>query len=132
MSLHFARSDVAMPPLGVRISDGLRLRPWVSRKLLPAMRDSYLQVFRINDSIWIATPCDYSGELALGIKEHMAARGFDAVVTSFNGDYIGYVVPLRYYHASGYEPRVMSFFGPYVPEYLDEFARKMGVFVSDL
>ena len=115
--------DVAMPPLGVRVTDSLRLRPWVSRHLLPSLQPSYLQGFRISDAIWLSTPCDYSGELALGIKEHMQARGFDAVVTSFNGDYVGYVIPGRYYHMNGYEPRVMSFFGPYVPDYLDELAR---------
>jgi neutral ceramidase len=115
--------NVTMPEMGVRVSDGMRLRPWVSRSLLPSLKESFLQGFRFADSIWLSTPCDYSGELAMGIKDHLAARGFDAVVTSFNGDYVGYVIPGRYYHLDGYEPRIMSFFGPYVPDYLDELAR---------
>lgn len=116
--------NVAMPSLNARLTDSIRLRPWLTRKLLPSSAgDSFVQGFRLNDSIWLSTPCDYSGELALGIKDHLRARNFSGVVTSFNGDYIGYVIPGRYYHMNGYEPRVMSFYGPYVPDYLDELVR---------
>jgi neutral ceramidase len=116
--------NVAMPSLNTRIIDSVRLRPWITRKLLPSSAgDSFVQGFRLNDCIWLSTPCDYSGELALGIKDHLRARHFSGVVTSFNGDYIGYVIPGRYYHMEGYEPRVMSFYGPYVPDYLDELVR---------
>ena len=74
---------------------------------------------------WISTPCDFSGELALGIKDYARRNGLQAVVTSFNGDYIGYVIPSRYYHLDGYEPRLMSFFGPDTPEYLSDLIRRM-------
>jgi neutral ceramidase len=117
--------DVAMPELNERVTDGIRLRPWLTRQLLPPVHDSFMQAFRIGDMIWIATPCDYSGELALGIKDMLRTRGFAGVVTSFNGDYVGYVIPSRYYHLNGYEPRIMSFYGPYVPDYLDELARTL-------
>ncbi len=119
--------DVIMPPLNVRLSDGVRLRPWLAGELVPARSHSFLQVFRIDDSVWISTPCDFSGELALGIKDFLRARGCGAVVTSFNGDYVGYVIPSRYYHLGGYEPRLMSFFGPNVPDYFDELIRSMAL-----
>ena len=119
--------DVALPSLNVRLSDGIRLRPWVAGKLTHKGGYSYLQVFRIDDSVWISTPCDFSGELALGIKDFLKARGASASVTSFNGDYIGYVIPSRYYHMNGYEPRLMSFFGPNVPDYFDELIRTMAL-----
>jgi neutral ceramidase len=119
--------DVTMPPLNVRLSDGIRLRPWLAGKIVPARSHSFLQVFRLDDSVWISTPCDFSGELALGIKDFLLARGSSAVVTSFNGDYVGYVIPSRYYHLSGYEPRLMSFFGPNVPDYFDELIRTMAL-----
>lgn len=116
--------NVSMPSLNTRVTDSIRLRPWITRKLLPSSAgDSFVQGFRLNDSIWLSTPCDYSAELALGIKDHLRARGLSGVVTSFNGDYVGYVIPGRYYHMDGYEPRVMSFYGPYVPDYLDELVR---------
>jgi hypothetical protein len=124
--------EVALPELNLRVTDGIRLRPWVTRQLLPTMGDSFVQGFRLENSIWISTPCDYSGELALGIKDMLRARGFSGVVTSFNGDYIGYVIPSRYYHLSGYEPRIMSFYGPYVPDYLDELARTIAMNLAAL
>ena len=117
--------DISMPPLNVRLTDGVRLRPWLAEKLLHHSRRSFIQVFRLDDSIWISTPCDFSGELALGIKDFLHVRGSSATITSFNGDYVGYVIPLRYYHLAGYEPRLMSFFGPNVPDYFDELIRKM-------
>ena len=119
--------DVTMPPLNVRLSDGIRLRPWLAGRLVPARSHSFLQVFRVDDSVWISTPCDFSGELALGIKDFLRARGTSAVITSFNGEYVGYVIPSRYYHLSGYEPRLMSFFGPNLPDYFDELIRTMAL-----
>ncbi len=119
--------DVTMPPLNVRLTDGIRLRPWLAAKLVPARSHSYLEIFRLDDSVWISTPCDFSGELALGIKDFLQARGKSGIVTSFNGDYVGYVIPSRYYHMDGYEPRLMSFFGPNVPDYFDELIRTMAL-----
>jgi len=119
--------DVTMPPLNLRINDGFRLRPWLAALLVPAKSTSFLQAVRINDSVWVSTPCDFSGELAVGIKDLLRARGRNAIVTSFNGDYVGYVIPARYYHLGGYEPQLMSFFGPYVPDYFDELIRSMAL-----
>jgi neutral ceramidase len=119
--------DVTLPPFNARLTDGIRLRPWLAEKLLPAKGQTFLQVFRIDNSLWVSTPCDFSGELALGIKDFLRARGSDAAITSFNGDYIGYVIPSRYYHLNGYEPRLMSFFGPNVPDYFDELIRNMSL-----
>ena len=119
--------DVTMPPLNVRLSDGVRLRPWLAGKFMPAKSRTFLQVFRIDDSVWISTPCDFSGELALGIKDFLRVHGSNAAITSFNGDYVGYVIPSRYYHLNGYEPRLMSFFGPNMPDYFDELIRSMAL-----
>ncbi len=117
--------EVDLPSLTARVADGIRLRPWLAAKLLPVSNRSYLQVFRLNDSLWISTPCDFSGELGLGIKAALRGGGFSTAITSFNGDYIGYVIPARYYHLAGYEPRTMSFFGPTVPDYLDELIQTL-------
>lgn len=122
--------DITMPPLNVRLSDGIRLRPWLASKLVTARNHSFIQVLRLDDSLWVSTPCDFSGELALGIKDSLRVRGSNVTITSFNGDYVGYVVLPRYYHMDGYEPRLMSFFGPYVPDYFDELIRTMAVAVA--
>jgi neutral ceramidase len=67
----------------------------------------------------------------LEIKDLLRARtGRQAVITSFNGDYVGYVVPARYYHMDGYEPRTMSFYGPTVPDYFDDLIRQMALHLA--
>jgi hypothetical protein len=119
--------NARLPPFNVRVSDGIRLRPWLARKLLPPADQAVVQVLRVGDLVWVSAPCDFSGELALEMKDFLRARGAAGVVTSFNGDYVGYVIPSRYYHASGYEPRLMSFYGPNVPDYFEELMRSMAV-----
>ena len=123
--------DVFLPFFNVRLTDGVRLRPWLAQRLLPVRKQSFLQAFRFDDSVWVSTPCDFSGELALGIKDFLRVRGSRAVITSFNGDYVGYVISPRYYHLDGYEPRLMSFFGPNVPDYFDELIRTMALALAN-
>lgn len=116
---------VDLPEPNIRLVDDFRLRPWLSRRLVPTGSKTFLQAVRINDSIWVSTPCDFSGELALTLKEHACTLGRNLTVTSFNGDYIGYVIPSKYYHLGGYEPQTMSFFGPALPDYFDDLIRRM-------
>lgn len=105
-----------LPELQPRLTDGVRLRPWVARRILPVHPTTWLQALRVGDAVWLSTPCDYSGELALELKAAARERGLRAVVTSFNGDYVGYVVPAKYYHLDTYETRTMAFYGPQLPE----------------
>jgi hypothetical protein len=119
--------QVIVPPPNVRLTDGIRLRPWLARQLVPLRNSAFLQGLRLGDTLWFSTPCDFSGELALDIKDRLHRRGLNAVITSFNGDYIGYVIPLKYYHLDGYEPRTMSFFGPNVPDLFEDLIGQMAL-----
>ncbi len=114
-------ATINLPDLQVRVTDTLRLSPWVGRQIMPPLNDTtFLQAFQFGTGVWLSTPCDYSGELALDIKSAAAAGGRHAVVTSFNGDYVGYVIPAQYYTREGYEPRVMNFYGAHVSEVFAE------------
>ncbi|MGC8989807.1 MAG: neutral/alkaline non-lysosomal ceramidase N-terminal domain-containing protein [Verrucomicrobiia bacterium] len=106
-----------LPALQVRVSDGIRLRPWLASLLLPVEKQTIVQALRLGEATWLSTPCDFSGELAMSLPIPQERKRF-TTVTSFNGDYVGYVIPNRYYHMAGYEPRTMSFFGPQMPEYM--------------
>ena len=46
--------------------------------------------------------------------------GVRLMVTSFEGGYIGYVTPDRYYDRQSYETRDMNWFGPYNGDYFKE------------
>ncbi len=118
-------AEVDLPSLNPRVADDFRLRPWAAQRLLPVQPTSFLQAVRLGETVWVSTPCDFSGELALVLKEHALVRGRRLTVTSFNGDYIGYVIPTKYYHLGGYEPQTMSFHGPTTADYFEELIRKM-------
>ncbi|MCC6231464.1 MAG: hypothetical protein IT580_02410 [Verrucomicrobiales bacterium] len=110
--------EIPLPPLQPRVADDWKVRSWLSRHLLPVGDRTWIQGIRLGDAVWLSTPCDYSGELALDLRERIRGRGAEAVVTSFNGDYLGYVVPSAYYGMNTYETRTMAFFGPQLPGYL--------------
>ena len=79
---------------------------------MPVADRTTLQGLRIGSWVWLSTPCDFSGELALELKARAWASGTKCAVTSFNGDYVGYVIPTRYQTMDSYESRTMCFYGP--------------------
>ncbi|MFQ6036220.1 MAG: neutral/alkaline non-lysosomal ceramidase N-terminal domain-containing protein, partial [Sedimentisphaerales bacterium] len=124
-------TEVLLPPYQLRLTKQSRLSPILTGWLLPDRR-AWLQLVMVNNTLFLATPCDFSGQLALQMKEYANKEGFQAIVTSFNGDYIGYVVPDRYYELDHYETRLMSVFGPHNGSYFMALMRKMIDEVSKL
>ncbi len=103
---------ISLPEFQFRISDGLRLRPFWAEKLFPEVGAVYLQATRLDSVVWGTAPSDFSGETTLGYKNAAGAKQLQAMVTSFNGAYTGYIIPCKYHHLEGYEPRIMNWFGP--------------------
>ena len=114
-----------LPEFHFRVTDGIRLAPGIVRKLLPDIGDVYVQTARIGDLMWATAPSDFSGELTIGYRNAMCKYGFNALVTSFNGSYTGYIIPGKYYHLNEYESRLMSWFGPYMGPYTNEMIGRM-------
>lgn len=125
-TLGYLGLKVDLPELHMRATDQWRLAPWIAKQLVYE-HDSYLQLIALEDLLWLGAPCDISGEIALTMKDFAQRRGYQALLTSFNGSYLGYVIPGRYYHYDSYESRRMSFFGPYMGDYLEEMMRRMMV-----
>jgi hypothetical protein len=120
-----------LPPYHIRVSHGISLSTFVSRKLMPFPENVYLQAMRIGNLVWITTPCDFSGEYALQLKNALAAKGFITSVSSFNGSYVGYIVPGRYFYYDQYESQLMGWFGPNMGEYTMDLIRKISAIVSE-
>lgn len=100
-----------------RFKTNHRFRPW----LFYAIFGKYpagLSMLQVGPVQFIGTPCDFSGELLPEITVPDTKR--KVMVTSFNGSYIGYVTPQKYYHLKKYETHDMNFFGPYTGTYLTE------------
>lgn len=116
---------VTLPEYHLRLTPRINLSTWLSNKLMPEPKNVYFQVVRIGKLVWVTAPSDFSGEYALQIKNAMAVKGYETVVTSFNGSYIGYIVPGRYFYMDEYEPKIMGWFGPTMGDYAMELIRHL-------
>ena len=60
-----------------------------------------------------------------------ASAGVFPIVTSFNGGYIGYVTPEKYYDIDHYETQLMNWYGPANGEYIKETLEKLLLSIAD-
>ncbi|MDP2338766.1 MAG: neutral/alkaline non-lysosomal ceramidase N-terminal domain-containing protein [Bacteroidota bacterium] len=120
-----------LPEYHMRLTTKIDLSSFVSKKLMPSPGNVYLQAVRIENLLWITAPCDFSGEYALQLKNTLAAKGFIANVSSFNGNYVGYIVPGRYYYMDEYESKLMGWFGPNMGEYTMDLIRQLSKIVTN-
>jgi neutral ceramidase len=123
---------IGLPEYHIRLTPRRGLSTFLSRKLMPYPGSVFLQVVRINNLVWITTPADFSGELALQIQNSLAAKGFDSMITGFNGSYVGYIIPGKYFYMDKYEPKTMGWFGPYLGDYTMDLIRQMYSVVINL
>ncbi len=103
----------------VKIARDWSLRPWLFRAALHEYQP-YLTGLRIGDIILLGTPCDYSGSLSAPVRQAASENGFQLIITSFNGHYIGYITEDKYYDLPHYETRLMNWYGPGNGAYLTE------------
>jgi len=125
IGLSYISLKMTLPEFHIRVSDGIRLNPILGGKLFPSIGEVYVQAARIGDLIWATSPSDFSGETAIVYKNAMNKEGYKTFVSSFNGAYVGYVIPARYYHLNEYEARLMSWFGPNMGPYTNEMIRRI-------
>ncbi|MFN8354536.1 MAG: neutral/alkaline non-lysosomal ceramidase N-terminal domain-containing protein [Spirosomataceae bacterium] len=107
-----------------RISAGWRFRPWVFKKLFGDYSVD-LKALRIGDVVFVGTPCDFSGELVNDFQADATKKGTNLLITSFNGGYVGYITPDKYYDMDAYETRTMNWYGPYNAAYFEEAIRAL-------
>ena len=110
---------VDMPPSQLRITPELRIRDWLFSTLLEPLQAN-IKLLEIGDVLLIGMPCDYSGELS--INNHLDQFAFDhgkeLFITSFNGNYIGYITEDGHYTTCDHdEVKTLNWVGPYKGEY---------------
>ncbi len=114
-----------LPAFHFRISSQRSLISAVGKKLMPEPQNPCLQAIRLGQMVWITTPADFSGEYAVQLKNNLAAKGFQANISSFNGSYLGYIIPDRYFYLKEYEPQTMGWYGPSMGEYTMDLIRQL-------
>jgi neutral ceramidase len=118
---------IAFGPSQLRISKDWKLRNWVLKSVLGGL-EGELTYLRIGNSLMIGTPCDFSGEIAVNEKlhEYAEAKGLNLIITSFNGNYAGYITHDGHYDSiNRAEIREMNWVGPHYGQYFAEMIKKL-------
>lgn len=107
-----------------RISDNLRLRPWLFNAAF-GDTNAHFDVVRLGDVLMVSSSGEISGVFYEKWEEAAEAKGLHLIITTFNGGYIGYITPDQYYNHRYHEVRDMNWFGPYNGAYFDEIITKI-------
>jgi len=121
ISLTTAHIPIQFGPSQLRISKDWKVRDWVFSWLVNPLQGE-LTYLQINDVVLIGTPCDFSGEIFVRhIAEVAAQQNKKVIITSFNGDYTGYITEDEHYESSEKEEvMTMNWVGPYYGSYFTE------------
>lgn len=114
----------------VKISEDWKVRSWLFRTAFGEY-DATLTVLRIGDIVMLGTPCDFSGEFMAPLDSLADSLGMQAIVTSFNGGYIGYMTPGAYYDVDHYETQLMNWYAPGTGDFIEQSLEKLMLAVSD-
>lgn len=107
-----------------RISDNIRLRPWVFNAAF-GDTNAHFDIVRLGNVLMIASSGEISGVFYEKWERAAEEKGLDLIITTFNGGYIGYITPDQYYNHRYHEVRDMNWFGPYNGAYFDEIITKI-------
>ncbi|MBX2962552.1 MAG: neutral/alkaline non-lysosomal ceramidase N-terminal domain-containing protein [Cyclobacteriaceae bacterium] len=109
-SLAFYRVSLLLPDPQPKLTGSLALRPWLFRYAFGEY-PVYLNALALGEVLMIGTPCDYSGEFNNQLDQYASQYGLTTMITSFNGGYIGYVTPDKYFDENYHETRLMNWYG---------------------
>ncbi|MFM9840785.1 MAG: neutral/alkaline non-lysosomal ceramidase N-terminal domain-containing protein [Cyclobacteriaceae bacterium] len=111
----------------LRIANNWKVRDWVFSSVIGKLQGE-LTVLQIGNVLLIGTPCDFSGEIFAdeNLESFAEKNGKTVIITSFNGNYVGYITADRYYE-KGNEEEVMAlnWVGPYFGAYYSEMIKKI-------
>ena len=118
--MRFAEVPIDLPEPQLRLFAGWQVRPWLFRWFFGDVSPT-LTLFQLGPVVLVGIPADFSGMLYPAIR----ANGHEVMITSFNGDYIGYVIPDACYHLPHREARETNWYGPYTGSYLVDLINRM-------
>jgi len=117
-------------PLGssqLRIAKNWKVRDWLFSSAFGKL-NADISYLKLGNVLFLGTSCDFSGELAVNQKldEFAVKQNLHLLITSFNGNYTGYITDDSHYdEVDREEVRVMNWVGPYFGEYYTEALKKL-------
>jgi neutral ceramidase len=128
-TLYMKRVKLELADPQVKISEKWKVRTWLFRAALGEY-PVYLNALRIGDIVMLGVPCDYSGEFNFELDSLARSLHGRIITTSFNGGYIGYVTPVKYYDRKHYETQLMNWYPPGNGEYITYCLEKLARTIS--
>jgi len=114
-AINVGRIKLSLKDPSPRLLENWSVRPWLYF-LITTKQETFISFLQLGDVLFVGVPCDFSGVLS---KEVYQKSAFDKlVITSFNGSYVGYVTPDRYYDLDESETHEMNWLGYGVGSYL--------------
>ncbi len=110
---------VWLPAPTLKVTNCISLRPWLFNTISKRENFSYIVQLNLGKVSLIGMPADFSGELYSKIDRQ------DLMITSFNGDYIGYIIPDGYYLKDKNESKALNWYGPRTGSYFTTLINKI-------
>lgn len=117
--------SVDLPTPNYHAFEGARLSPFLIHAAFHDGDTTFVDALRLGNLILLGYPADFSGELAASLEQTAMQHGLLAWVTSFNGDYIGYVMPHARHSTPHYTTRSANIYGPWAGDYLTDLGRRL-------
>jgi neutral ceramidase len=114
-------------PAQARIDKNWKVNNWMFRLMFGKLKGE-LTYLEIGNIVFIGTPCDFSGEIYTvdSLGNYASKYGKHLVITSFNGDYDGYITYDKHYELSSKEEiNALNWVGPYYGEYFSTIIKKL-------
>jgi neutral ceramidase len=122
IEIRSAHVPIQFGPAQLRITENFKLRNWAFSRLLNPLQGE-LTFLELGNVMFIGTPCDFSGEIYVNqkLKDLATANEKKLIITSFNGDYSGYITEDAHYEkVSKEEVMALNWVGPYYGNYFSE------------
>ncbi|HKZ36393.1 MAG TPA: neutral/alkaline non-lysosomal ceramidase N-terminal domain-containing protein [Chryseolinea sp.] len=129
-SLEMRRVSLILNKAQPKFFHDWRFRPWLFTAAFGEY-PTFISALKIGNVVMLSTPCDFSGEFSPSFDSLGAEAQVFPIITSFNGGYIGYVTPTKYYDVDHYETQLMNWYGPGNGEYIRECLEKLLLNVVD-
>ncbi len=114
-------------PSQLHVLQNYKTRDWAFRWLFTPLKGE-INYLKIGNIIMLGTPCDFSGEIFVrdGLGEIAESKHEKLFITSFNGDYVGYISYDEHYgHSEQEEVMAMNWVGPHYGEYYSQIIKKI-------
>jgi hypothetical protein len=119
--------EIGLPASQLRLVGKIGVRDWVFRTFFGPLKAN-IKLLQIGEVLFIGMPCDYSGELSINnhLDAYANARGKELFITSFNGNYIGYITEDSHYYSCDHdEVKTLNWVGPNMGTYFTDAIKKM-------